>query len=70
MGEFKKTNKISGKYKYLAVEDGNFFDPATGEYLNVAKELEAIYGSGEVFTLSTSNSTERDIDPERGDVVD
>lgn len=70
MGEFKKTNKISGKYKYLAVEDGKFFDPETGELLNVAEELEAIYGSGEIFSLSTSNSVERDITPERGDVVD
>lgn len=62
MGEFKKSTNISGKYKALAVSDGQFLDPDTAEIIDVARELEKIYGTGTPFTLSTSTKVDEVIE--------
>lgn len=63
MGEFSKSTTLNGKYKYLCVENGGFINPETGEIIDVASELEAVYGAGEIFSLSTTNKVNVEIEP-------
>lgn len=61
MGMFKKSVSINGKYKELTVVDGHFVEPETGEEINLAEQLESIYGN-QVFSLTTSNKIDVDLD--------
>ena len=63
MGEFSKSTSLNGKYKYLCVENGDFINPETGEIIDIVSELEAVYGAGGVFSLSTTNKINIEIEP-------
>lgn len=43
MAKFVKTKTIKGTYKGIIARNGQFVDEATGEVIELAKELEAIY---------------------------
>ncbi len=44
MAKFTKTETIKGTYKGIGVRNGQFFYEATGEVVDLAAELEAVYG--------------------------
>lgn len=66
MIEAKKSTQISGKYKVIAVSGGNFIDYETGEVINVADELERLYGQNP-FSLSTSLKLDEALSTEGGE---
>lgn len=61
-GVFKKSTSITGKWKEINVQDGEFYDDETGEIIPVAKILEEKYGNGITFSLTTSAKTEEEIE--------
>lgn len=61
-GVFKKSTSITGKWKEINVQDGQFYDDETGEIIPVAKILEEKYGNGIAFSLTTSAKTEEEIE--------
>ena len=62
MGIFKKSTVTNGVYKEIAVENGSFVDPETGEEIDVVGQLERIYGN-QVFSLKTAAKSDEDIEP-------
>lgn len=61
MGNFKKSSSLTGKYKAIMIQDGNFVDTETGSVINLAEELGKIYKE-ESFDLSTSSKTDEDLE--------
>ena len=61
MGIFKRTTTTNGSYKELVVENGSFVDPESGEEVDVARQLERIYGT-QVFSLKTAAKQDEDIE--------
>lgn len=61
MGTFKKSINVNGKYKELTVVNGQFVDPETGDIVDLAKQLEGIYGDT-IFSLTTSSKVDVDLD--------
>lgn len=60
MANFKKSTNVTGSYKELAVENGKFVDAETGEEINVAGQLEQIYGT-QIFSLKTASKFDEDL---------
>lgn len=61
MSVFKKTVTVNGKYKAIAVTNGEFVDYETGEVIDLAEQLENIYGDAP-FSLTTSNKVDTDLE--------
>ena len=63
MANFKRTLNTNGKFKMLAIADGNnFIDYETGEAVNVANIIGQCLGE-EPFDLSVTQKSETDITP-------
>ena len=63
MANFKRTTNTNGKFKMLAVADGNnFIDYETGEVVDVADIIGKCMGE-EPFDLSVTQKSETDITP-------
>lgn len=64
MANFKRTTNTNGKFKMLAIADGNnFVDYETGEIVNVADIIGKCMGK-EPFDLNVTQKSETDITPE------
>ncbi len=64
MANFKRTLNTNGKFKMLAIADGNnFIDYETGELVDVANIIGKCLGE-EPFDLSVTQKSETDITPE------
>lgn len=61
MGNFKKIEKISGKFKFLTAAEGKFINPDTGEEIPVAQLIEQNMGATP-FELTVNTKSEDDID--------
>lgn len=62
MANFKKTTAINGKFKELQVnEDGTFYEPDSGEIVDVGLIIRKIYGD-QVFSIAISNKVDLDLD--------
>lgn len=59
MAKFTKTKTIKGTYKGVVIQDGQFADEETGELINLAEELQKVYGD-----LSFDITTNLKIDEE------
>ena len=64
MAKFKKTKSVTGKFKYLAVANGVFIDPDTGEKVPVADIIESYIGD-DSFDLAVSQKTEEEMDGDK-----
>ena len=60
MAKFTKTETIKGTYKGIGVRNGQFFDEATGEMIELAKELELVYGDMP-FDLAITLKTDEEL---------
>jgi len=61
MANFKCTSNTNGKFKMLAIADGNkFIDYETGEFVDVANIINKCVGN-EPFDLSVTKKTETEI---------
>lgn len=61
MAKFTKTRTIKGNYKGVVITDGQFVDAESGEQINLAEELQSVYGEN-AFDITTSLKTDEDID--------
>lgn len=60
MAKFTKTETIKGNYKGIGVRNGEFVDEATGEVIDLAGELESVYGDMP-FDLTITLKTDEEI---------
>ncbi len=60
MAKFTKTETIKGAYKGIAARNGQFFDEATGEIVDLAGELENIFGDAP-FDLTITLKTDEEL---------
>ena len=64
MAKFKRTTNTNGRFKMLAIADGNkFIDYETGEFVDVPDIIGKCVGE-EPFDLSVTQKSETDITPE------
>lgn len=64
MANFKRTLNTNGKFKMLAIADGNkFIDYETGELVDVPDIISKCMG-GEPFDLSVTQKSETTITPD------
>ena len=61
MAKFKKAENISGKYKAIMIQDGNFVDTETGDIIDIVNELSKVYGN-DVFDISVTSKSEEDVE--------
>ena len=65
MANFKRTLNTNGKFKMLAIAEGNnFIDYETGEVVDVADIIGKCLGEEQPFDLSVTQKSETDITPE------
>lgn len=61
MAKFKKAENISGKYKAIMIQDGNFVDTETGDIIDMVNDLSKVYGNN-VFDISVTSKSEEDVE--------
>ena len=67
MANFKRTLNTNGKFKMLAIADGNkFIDYETGEFVDVPDIIGKCMGE-QPFDLSVTQKSETDITPENSE---
>lgn len=62
MAVFKKTTKLTGKFKELQIVDDKFVDPEFGEVVDLLGVLKDIYGDA-TFSITTAYSAEEEVEP-------
>lgn len=66
MIKFSKSGTVTGKLKFLAVNDGIFVDAETGEQIDLARIIESVVGT-EPFDMTLTQKSDTDITPEGGE---
>lgn len=62
MIKFSKSGNINGKFKSLAITNGNFIDFETGEIIDLASIIGSVLGE-EPFDMTLTQKSETDITP-------
>ena len=53
MAKFTKTRTIKGNYKGIVIQDGQFVNEESGEVIDLAEELQSVYGEF-AFDITTN----------------